>query len=829
MKSSTGPNVQTQLGVQGMTCAACVGRVERTLRSIPGVDPESVSVNLATERASLAYDSGQVSPPALASALEAAGYPALTSEVTLNVGQLAATWGHRAEQALLGLPGVLEVSANPATNQVRVRFLVGVTEAATLQAALQSAGLSSAGSEAGLSLSDAQALAQQTEARRLKNDLTLATLFAVPLFVLAMAPMLWPPLHHLLETVMPTWAQNLLMLVLALPVQFWAGRRFYQHGLAAWRAGAPDMNTLVMLGTSAAFFYSALVTVAPRLFPAGSAHVYFEASAVVIALVLLGKSLEARAKGQSTAAMQSLLSLQVPTAYREELGQLREVAVSEVRPGDRLSVRPFERIPLDGTVVAGRSLVDESMLTGESVPASKLPGSEVTGGTINGAGLLTLEVTRVGNDTTLARIIALVERAQASRPPIQGLADRVVAVFVPAVLLISALTFLIWMYLGRADLAAALPQALMHAVAVLIIACPCAVGLATPVSIMIGSAKAAEMGVLFRSGAALEALQDVHIFALDKTGTLTAGQPRLVAIHPVPGQNEPYLLRICASAELGSEHPVAYALVRSARDQLYRLSLPQSARAIPGAGFEAQVDGMRVQLGNREYMERLGLSAGVALLPDPGPATAIYAVIDGSLQGLFIVEDPLKAGAVDAVHALQKGGGQLALVTGDRLSAAQAVARQLGFRQAADSVAAQVMPDEKARIVTELQRRGRVAFIGDGINDAPALAQADVGIAIGTGTDVAIETADVILMSGDLRGVPNAVALSKATLKNVRLNLFWAFAYNALLIPVAAGVLSPWGLALSPVLAAAAMALSSVFVLSNALRLRRFRAPYLLQ
>ncbi|WP_342586378.1 copper-translocating P-type ATPase [Meiothermus taiwanensis] len=680
----------------------------------------------------------------------------------------------------------------------------------------------------GQNRADLEREARAKEIANLRRAVLLAAAFALPLFLIAMLPMLFPPVE---EWLMRTFGHGVMaalswvMLALATPVQFGPGLRFYRHGWKALRSGSPDMNSLVMIGTSAAYFYSLAVVLFPGLFPPQARHVYFEAAGVVITLILLGKYLEALAKGRTSEAMQRLLSLQAKTARVVEGSTEREIPVDEVLPGDLIAVRPGEKIPVDGVVVSGQSYVDESMITGEPIPVLKSEGAKVIGGTLNQNGAFTFQATAVGEGTVLAQIIKLVEAAQGSKPAIQNLADRVVAVFTPIVLGIALLTAGVWLLFGGEN---ALTFALVNTVAVLIIACPCAMGLATPVSVMVGTGKAAEMGVLFRKGEALQTLQEAQVIALDKTGTLTQGKPELTDLQALEGFDEAELLRLVASLEKSSEHPVAQAIVKAAQGRGLELSEPVDFEALPGYGVGGQVGIYRVEVGADRYMARLGLDvsafgAEAARLADEGK-TPLYAAVNGKLAAILAVADPIKEGTPEAIAALHRQGLKVAMITGDHRRTAQAIARQLGI----DEVLAEVLPAGKADAVKELQAQGyKVAFVGDGINDAPALAQADVGIAIGTGTDVALETADVILISGDLRGVPGAIALSRATLKNIRLNLFWAFAYNIVLIPVAAGVLYPFtGWLLSPVLAGAAMGLSSVFVLSNALRLRRFRPPF---
>jgi Cu+-exporting ATPase len=850
---------ELQIGVQGMTCAACVNRVERGLKKLEGV--EAVSVNLATEHAHVRYDPQKTTSQALLEKVREAGYTPVVAEVELGVtGMTCAACVNRVERALKKLEGVLEASVNLATERAWVKYLPASTSVAQFKRAIREAGYGVLELGTGQGRADLEREARAKEVADLRRALLTATVFALPLFLIAMLPMLFPPLEAWL---MATFGHgvmsslNWVMLALATPIQFGPGLRFYRHGWQSLRSGSPDMNSLVMLGTSAAYFYSLGVVLFPGLFPPQARHAYFEAAGVVITLILLGKYLEALAKGRTSEAMRRLLSLQAKTARVVERTLEREIPVDEVLAGDLVVVRPGEKIPVDGVVVSGQSYVDESMITGEPIPVRKTEGDRVIGGTINQNGTLTFRATAVGEGTVLAQIIRLVENAQASKPPIQNLADRVVAVFVPIVLAIAALTALVWLVFGGEN---ALTFALVNTVAVLIIACPCAMGLATPVSIMVGTGKAAELGVLFRKGEALQTLQEARVVALDKTGTLTRGRPELTDLEVAPGFDEAEVLALVASLEQKSEHPIARAIVQVAQARGLPLSEPQGFEAFPGLGVSGQVgvvrpvnsrdsglsqpgivrpvnsgdsrlsqEGIvRVDVGADRYMARLGLDVSVfgseaARLADAGK-TPLYAAINGKLAAILAVADPIKEGSPEAIAALHRQGFKVAMITGDHTRAAHAIARQLGI----DEVQAEVLPDGKAEAVRALQNKGqKVAFVGDGINDAPALAQADVGIAIGSGTDVAIETADVILISGDLRGVPNAIALSRATLRNIQLNLFWAFAYNVLLIPVAAGALYPFtGWLLSPMLAGAAMGLSSLFVLSNALRLRSFRPPF---
>ena len=811
------------LAVGGLSCAACVGRVERALAAVPGV--ARATVNLATERATVEFGPGEASAAALVAAVEDAGYDVRTETVDLAVtGMTCAACVGRVERALTAAPGVVEATVNLATERATVRYAPDATGPRPLAAVVRGAGYGVVEPDVGAPAEDAERAARDAERGRLGRRLLWAAGLTLPLLLVEMVPMAVPGGMAWVDGLVPTQTRWWAAFALASAVQFGPGWRFYRAGWAAARHRAPDMNTLVALGTTAAYGYSVVATVAPGALPAGAVHVYYEASATIVTLVLLGKWIEARAKGRTSDAVRSLLRLRPDTARVVRDGAEVEVPVREVGVGDRVRVRPGERVPVDGVVAEGASYVDESMVTGEPVPVEKTPGDGVVGGTVNGVGTLAVEATRVGADTVLAQIVRLVEGAQASRPAIQALADRVVAVFVPVVLALAAATFGVWLALGPAP---SLTHALVAAVSVLIIACPCAMGLATPVSVMVGTGKAAERGVLFRRGDALQTLSEAGVVALDKTGTLTEGRPRLTDLVRAPGSDlsEPDLLALVAGAESASEHPVGRALVEAASGR--GLPVPRAAgfQAEPGFGVRATVGGRRVEVGAERWMARLGLdvapfAADAARLADEGK-TPLYAAVDGRLAAALAVADPVRTTTPAAVAALRRAGLRVAMVTGDHARTAAAVARRLGI----DEVHAQVLPGDKAEAVRRLQGDGhRVVFVGDGINDAPALAQADVGVAIGTGTDVAIEAADVVLTRGDLGALVEARGLSAATLRNVRQNLFWAFAYNVVLIPVAAGALYPaLGVLLSPVWGAAAMGLSSVFVLGNALRLRRWR------
>ncbi|NYT86468.1 cadmium-translocating P-type ATPase [Pusillimonas harenae] len=746
------PASAIELEVDGMSCASCVGRVEKALKAVPGVT--EATVNLATERA---FVSGVAGIEALVAAIGKAGYDAHT----INTGVQA---------------------------------------------------------------DDEASSKKDAERAELKRDLFLAIVLALPVFVLEMGSHMIPGMHEWIEATIGmqnSWYVQfvLTMLVLAIP-----GRRFYQKGFPALVRLAPDMNSLVAVGTAAAFGYSVVATFAPGLLPDGTVNVYYEAAAVIVALILLGRFLEARAKGRTSEAIKRLIKLQAKVAHIVRDGNIVDIPINEVALGDIVEVRPGERVPIDGEVTDGRSFVDESMLTGEPIPVEKKAGSAVVGGTVNQKGALTLRATAVGGQTMLAQIIRLVEQAQGSKLPIQAVVDKVTLWFVPAVMLAALLTFLVWLVFGPSP---ALSFALVNAVAVLIIACPCAMGLATPTSIMVGTGRGAEMGVLFRKGEALQLLKDAKVVAVDKTGTLTEGRPVLTDLEMADGFERSQVLAAVATVESRSEHPIARAVVEAAEAEGIVLPSMTDFDSVTGMGVRATVEGVRVQVGADRYMRELGIdidvfSSTAARLGDEGKSP-LYAAIDGRLAAIIAVADPIKASTPGAIQALHQLGLKVAMITGDNARTAQAIARQLGI----DEVVAEVLPEGKVEAVRRLKATyGQLAFVGDGINDAPALAEADVGLAIGSGTDVAVESADVVLMSGNLQGIPNAIALSQATLGNIRQNLFWAFAYNTALIPVAAGVLYPaWGVLLSPIFAAGAMALSSVFVLGNALRLRRFQPP----
>jgi len=800
--------------VDGMSCASCVAHVEKALALVPGV--ASASVNLATEQARVVLSD----PAALAKlgpAIEAAGYSVRNASAEFAVsGMTCASCVAHVEAAAKRVPGVLEATVNLATERAHIVYRDGIADPAAIVRAIADAGY-----DAKLVGSEAAGQAPHDENASLARRLVLAAVLGAPVFVVEMGGHIFPPLHGWVHAVLSPVFVAYASLVLTTLVMFGPGLGFQRVGLANLLRGTPDMNTLVAVGTLSAYLYSLAAVVAPDLMPAGAAHLYFEAAVSVVVLVLLGRYLEGLSRGHARDAIARLGRLQAKTARVERDGAFVEVPIASVVVGDRLQVRPGERIAADGTLASGHSYVDESMVTGEPVPVFKEVGAAVIGGTVNQNGSFVFAVTKVGADTMLAQIQRLVENAQAGKLPIQAVVDRVTARFVPAVFAAAAATFVGWMLWGGAD---AFGLALANAVAVLIVACPCAMGLATPISILVASGRAAERGILFRRGEALQQLGTVTLVAFDKTGTLTKGRPELTDLVIAPGFAADEVLALVAALEESSEHPIAAAIVRAAHDKKLP-SLPVADFAAePGLGARARVGGRDVVVGADRYLASLGIS--VASFADATAALAkvgkspIFAAIDGRLAALVAVADPIRESAKPAIAALHAAGLATAMVSGDNRATATSVAVELGISR----VVAEAMPADKLAALAAWRAEGEsIAFVGDGINDAPALAQADIGIAVGSGTDIAIDSADVVLVAGDLAAVAQAVALSKATMRNIRQNLFWAFGYNAALVPVAAGALYPWfGIQMSPIFAAAAMAASSIFVVGNALRLRRF-------
>ncbi|HQA28148.1 MAG TPA: heavy metal translocating P-type ATPase [Brevefilum fermentans] len=798
------------LPILGMTCANCVATVERNLKRVDGV--EAANVNLASERAAVTYDPDKANLDDFIKRVQGAGYQVAIGEASLGIKNLTdASDVLRLDKVLNAQEGVIEAQVSLATERALIKYVPTVISQNELRQLIRSSGFDLL--ETDRPLEDAEASARKQDIAQQKRLLWIGLIFTVPLFILSMSRdfgLLPMSFAH------APW-MNYLFWALATPVQFYVGWQYFANGFKSLRNGSANMDVLVALGSSTAYFYSIFITLG---FIPG--HVFFETSAVIITLVKLGKFLEAKAKGGASDAIRKLMDLRPRTAYVVRDGIEVEVNIDEVVVGDLVLVHPGEQIPVDGVVVDGRSSVDESMLTGESLPVEKTPGEPLIGGTINKMGLLKFEATKVGKETVLAQIIKLVEEAQSSKAPIQNLADKISAIFVPAVIVIAAITFLIWYFLiplSPGTDVSLFTRALINTVAVLVIACPCAMGLATPTAVMVGTGKGAEMGILIKKSESLERAGQITTVVLDKTGTITRGQPAVTRVILIEfAGSEDDMLRLVASVEKRSEHPLGEAITAEANARGLTLSEPLGFSAVAGHGVQAEVDGRQVLVGNRRLMRNQAIEIesaedDIRELEEDGN-TALLVSLDGRLSAVIGVADTIKEGSQAAIDTLHAMGLQVAMVTGDNLRTAHAIARQLNV----DTVLAEVLPGDKAAEIKKLQAEGHtVAMVGDGINDAPALAQADIGIAIGTGTDIAMASAPVVLISGDLRAVPKTIALSRKTLKTIKQNLFWAFFYNIILIPAAA---AGW---LNPMLAAGAMSFSSIFVVTNSLRLKRFR------